>query len=502
VTEVELLLPERLVPERLAAAISSSGLIAEDAGSESLQRTYYDTFDGRLAAGGTPAVYERGRLVLNGASAGLEGPPQRVLAADLQPGPLRDALAPLIDVRALLPLAELQIHERRLRILDSERKTVVRASIERSALAPSGDALRARVRLVALRGYDSELERVRTALQRELGLETAPLSLIDEAVTALGGHPGGVSSRIDVPLSFGQRADEAAVAVLRRLLEVIQENVEGTIADLDSEFLHDLRVSVRRSRSVQRQLRGVFRPDELGRFRSEFRWLQSVTGDSRDLDVYVLDFEDMRALVAASLRADLDPLLGVLGKRRRAAHRRMIAALRSKRFTALLADWGVLLDRLPSLPDADRPDAATAIGALAGPRIAKVYQRIVADGQAIDEHGPSEPFHELRKRGKELRYLLELFGSPLYPPEVVKPMVKTLKALQDVLGRHQDREIQTATLGSLATELAGDQPALLATGALIARLDDDKWAARKDFTARFARFASNDQRTLVRDTFA
>jgi CHAD domain-containing protein len=496
---IELLLPDGVGFDRLASAVSSSGLIAEDQGQGEARRTYYDTFDGRLRAGGKPAVYEDGRLAMDGVSMGVEHPPERMLAAELAPGRFRDALAPLIDVRALLPLAELQIRERRLRILDSERKTVVRARIESPSLAESGEALRARVRLAALRGYDSELERVRNALERELGLLSAPLSLLDEAVTALGGHPGGVSSKIEVHLSFGQRADEAAVAVLRRLLEV---NVEGTIADLDSEFLHDLRVSVRRSRSVQRQLNGVFQPDELARFRSAFRWLQSVTGDARDLDVYVLDFDDMRALVATGMRRDLDLLLAVLRKRRRAAHRRMVAALRSKRFAVLLDDWGELLDRLPSLADTDRLDAATAIGALAGRRIAKVYGRIVREGQAVDERGPSEPFHELRKRGKELRYLLELFGSPLYPPEVVKPMIKTLKGLQDVLGRHQDREVQIAKLGSLAAELADDQAALLATGALIARLDDDKWAARGEFAGRFAPFASSSQRALVKETFA
>ena len=70
-------------------------------------------------------------------------------------------------------------------------------------------------------------------------------------------------------------------------------------------------------------------------------------------------------------------------------------------------------------------------------------------GGAIDDDSPAEDYHELRKRGKELRYLLELFGAPLYPGEVVKPMIKSLKSLQDVLGRHQDREVQVAMLSSL-----------------------------------------------------
>jgi CHAD domain-containing protein len=499
---IELLLPEGVDRQRVAAAVSSSGLTVEDAGSNDGRRTYYDTFDGRLCAGGGPAVYEHGRLVLNGASAGMDRPPERMLAAELQPGPLRDALLPVIDVRALLPLAEVSFHEHRLRILDSERKTVVRASIEQPTLARSGAALRARVRLVALRGYDRELERVQVALERELALEPSPMSLVDEAVSALGGQPGGLSSKVAVELRFGQPADEAAVAVLRRLLEVIEQNLGGAIADLDSEFLHDLRVAVRRSRSVQRQLRGVFPPRELEHARGEFRWVQAATGDCRDLDVYLLEFEDTRALVSEALRADLDPLRDVLRKRRASARERMVADLRSDRFALLRTDWAALLERLPSMPLADRPDAKAAIGPLAGQRIGQVYRRMVKDGQAIDERGPSEPFHELRKRGKELRYLLELFGVPLYAGEVVKPMIKTLKALQDVLGRHQDREVQTATLRSLAVELAGDQAALLATGALIARLDDDKWAARGDFAARFASFASGEQQALVREAFA
>ena len=47
---------------------------------------------------------------------------------------------------------------------------------------------------------------------------------------------------------------------------------------------------------------------------------------------------------------------------------------------------------------------------------------------------------------------------PLFPEEVVKPMIKSLKALQDVLGRHQDREVQTAVLRSLGPSVAEARP--------------------------------------------
>ena len=74
-------------------------------------------------------------------------------------------------------------------------------------------------------------------------------------------------------------------------------------------------------------------------------------------------------------------------------------------------------------------------------------------GRAIDDDSPAEDLHELRKVGKELRYLLEFFTS-LYPADVVKPFIKTLKGLQDQLGRFQDREVQATALRRLAPDVS------------------------------------------------
>jgi CHAD domain-containing protein len=430
-----------------------------------------------------------------------------VLATDLEAGALRDSLRDLTEVRALLPFVQVHARERRMAVLDDEEKTVVRLALEETSLAgPAGvpSPLRPRLRISPVRGYEKELRSVQTTLEQELGFTRAEEPLVDEAVRVAGGVPGGFPSKIDVPLRAEERADVAAAAILRALLAVIEANLDGTIEDLDSEFLHDLRVSVRRSRSVQRELKGVFPPAELAHYRAEFRWLQQATGDARDLDVHVLEFDAMRALVPDDMARDLDPLLGVLKARRATARRRMVAALRSERTTGLFASWRRFLDGLEAASEAERPDAPRPIDAVAGERIRKVYRRMVRMGQAIDEASPAEDYHELRKKGKELRYLLELFGAPLYAGEVVKPMIKTLKALQDVLGRHQDREVQVALLRSLAPEVGkvdAPEPALMAVGALIVRLAEDERSARNEFAGRFAEFAAKDQRRLVKETF-
>jgi CHAD domain-containing protein len=313
-----------------------------------------------------------------------------------------------------------------------------------------------------------------------------------------------LSAKIDVPLAHDQRADAAAAAVLRELLTVIAGNIDGAIIGADPEYLHRLRVAVRRSRTAQRQLATVFGELELPGFRSEFRWLQRATGEARDLDVYVEDFEALRGLLPESIRADLDPLRLVLVHWQLAARAEMTRALCSLRASNLLADWDRLLESLVEAPLDDRPSATRPIGVVAGRRIRKVYKRILSMGRAIDDASPPEMYHDLRKKGKELRYLLDLFAVKLFDPEVVAAMVKSLKSLQDVLGRHQDREIQIAMLFSLADEVAtlpGGGAACLTMGILIERLRADERAARSEFGERFEQLGSKSQRALVRETF-
>jgi CHAD domain-containing protein len=183
----------------------------------------------------------------------------------------------------------------------------------------------------------------------------------------------------------------------------------------------------------------------------------------------------------------------------------MVTALRSHRASRLLAEWSAFLEELVQRDAAERPDAVRPVAEVAGERIARVYRRMVKMGRAIDRASPAADYHELRKKGKELRYLLELFGARLYPADVVKPMIKSLKALQEVLGRHQDREVQVATLRTLRDEVAalpGGPGALMAMGVLVERLGEDEQAARRQFAESFRAFAAKSQRRLVKETFA
>ena len=232
---------------------------------------------------------------------------------------------------------------------------------------------------------------------------------------------GVQKAKVEVRLDRNQRADAAVAAVMRRLLAVVVENLDGAIADDDIEYLHQLRIAVRRSRTVQRQFRRVFPALDLPGFRSDFRWLQRATGEARDLDVYVDEFGSLAKLLPEGMRADLEPLRAVLIERRLAARADLERTLRSQRATELFGDWERLLESLVELPLDDRPQATETIGELCGKRIAKVYRTIISMGEEIEESSGAEEFHELRKKGKELRYLLELFGAPLFEDDAVRP---------------------------------------------------------------------------------
>jgi CHAD domain-containing protein len=475
-----------------------------------------DTFDRLVRAEGWALAHQHGRLSLSDRRMVVPvatGPPCQapdgpLFGRDLPAGELRDRVAGVIKVRALLPLGRLHIRTEAYRILDDLEKTVVRINVLVPQLISRGGSatpLSTRLRIQEVRGYDAERDEVIAALTPALALRDSEPSLPDEAILAGGQRPEPISTKVAVPLEADDAAGPAVSRVLGALLAVIDANLPGTLADTDSEFLHDLRVSIRRSRAVQRQFKHVFDPDQLRAAREEFRWLQQATGEARDLDVYVLGFDAMRQLLPEALQADLAPLLTVLRRRRTVAHGAMGRALRSERAREAFEQWRGVLDVLDHGPDADRPASKRPIGEYASWRIRKVYRRMLKMGRAIDGASRPEDFHELRKKGKELRYLLELFGQPLHDPDVVRPMIKTLKSLQDVLGHHQDREVQMAMLRELADEvsvLPGGSRALMAMGMLTWRLEEDAARTRGRFAAVFEDFAAKDQRRLVRDTFA
>jgi CHAD domain-containing protein len=309
---------------------------------------------------------------------------------------------------------------------------------------------------------------------------------------------------LDLHLDPGLKAQAAAKYILLELLRTIEANQAGTLADLDSEFLHDFRVAIRRTRSALSQIKGIFPAQALNGFRREFGWLGQITGPTRDLDVYLLKFDDYRDSLPEDVRDELAPLKAFLGDHQRKAQRDLAKTLKSPRYRTLLQEWrGFLMT--PDSPCPELPNAQRPIGEVANERIWRVYRRALKEGRAIGPETPAEDLHELRKTCKKLRYLMEFFQS-LYPAEEIKKLIKALKMLQENLGDFQDLEVQGAQLKHFSQQMMAESQVsaatLLAMGMLVADLMQRQHQAREDFAARFKGFTAADNRALFKKLFA
>ncbi|MGB3096734.1 MAG: CHAD domain-containing protein, partial [Candidatus Deferrimicrobiaceae bacterium] len=164
-----------------------------------------------------------------------------------------------------------------------------------------------------------------------------------EALKAADKKPGDYSSKVTIRLDPGMRSDEAAKIIMRFLLRIIRINEPHIRKDLDTEFLHDFRVAIRRTRSALGQMKKVFPLEITARFRKDLSYVGKISNALRDLDVYLLNEEGYKAMLPESLRADIDPLFAHLREKRSNAFQDVIRNLESDRYRIILDGWDTFL---------------------------------------------------------------------------------------------------------------------------------------------------------------
>jgi len=493
------LLPAGLGVLDLLERLAPAGILAAGVDVTS-HRTFLDTFDWRLHQKGWYLEFvdggARGWLRLRPLDGGpplahQAGPVPR-FAGELPAGAVRDRLVPVLHPRALLALATADVTETPItvRAAPGRRPTRIVLVTMRVGLPGSPPSLPLRPVLAVPSGPRSATVSALCASWPDA--EPAPPDRIAAVLAPLGRSPRDYSGKPRVPLAGTMPARDAARTLLLHLLGTLEANVPGMRADLDPEFLHDLRVAVRRTRSALGQIRGVLPPATTARFTREFAWLQELTGPARDLDVFVLELPSLTRLLPARSRRSLGPLARLLERRRRAAYDELAHALDAPRFARLLVGWrAFLLLPTPKRPSA-APNALRACADLAVERIGRLRRRALREGEAIGAASPAADLHELRKTCKKLRYLVEFFHS-LLERDATEAAIASLKGLQDTLGRFQDLQVQADALLGYARELAREgqapPPTYIALGMLVERLREEQTRARVEFSSRFFEFS-------------
>jgi len=470
----------------------------------------YDTFDWRLYHNGLELRQSPGLITLNHHASGktwlsVETAVDPCCVGDLPVGDLKDQLRNIADMRALINLLYIQKESLTIRILNRNEKTVARLIFEAYKFTDDGDSRLASnyLWIRPVRGYPSYLDKLNEYFLK-CGFHTFNYPDLYDELLEIGGHkPGAYSPKLNIPLEKNMRADRAMKEIFIFLLDVMKQNTAGILDDLDTEYLHDYRVAVRRTRAALTQAIDVFPSDTVSRFKNDFAFLGDLTNELRDLDVYLLSEKDFRSKLPEILENEIYPLFDYLYARRKSELEIVKNGLRSESYQTQLKDWETFITAEHDNGKVS-VNSSKSIHGLSKVWIYKRYKKINKMGNSILENAEDEKLHRLRIECKKLRYLLEFFTN-LYPEAEVKALIKQLKKLQDNLGEFNDLTVQSDYLLSLSDEISPASGKInrtqAAIGALIGTLNRDKQDVKEKFSETFSEFTSPINRSQFRDLF-
>ncbi|HEY5250008.1 MAG TPA: CHAD domain-containing protein, partial [Dermatophilaceae bacterium] len=348
-----------------------------------VRRRRLDTFDGRLRSAGLSLEHRlaagRQRIAAPGSGEQLvlgrpDGSSTAAPAEDLRwpspatalpAGPVRDAVAPVIGIRALMVTSDERRSLRRLELSNHEGKTVTRVELDESASVSAKAVEPALLTVRGLRGYDEQARRADRLLVGR-GLCAPELKANDADGAPRSAQASGVDRAVP--------AEELLAGALSVFLRAMRDNLPGLLDDVDTEFLHDFRVAVRRTRATLKLGRPALPEVMRSRWEPAFKTLGDLTTPVRDLDVYELGLPVMSHWLVTAGPTDLAPLAVHLRSRRTVARRALVRSLRSARFRRLVTEWGDELAALADAPqDGDREHLSA--GELADRSISRTYRR-------------------------------------------------------------------------------------------------------------------------------
>ena len=418
-------------------------------------RRYFDTFDWRLFRRERALCQTRDTVALWS----LDHRPvsERTACSALLPrvsewleSPLKAHLLPLVSIRALMERAVVHASYLTLAERAAPQRPVANIVFEERAAKDYGGIVpfptQVEVSAYAESAVAGELRVWLDSLGLTAVCPSGPLATLYTVQQARV-----YSAKLAFGFEPDMRADSAVRTILAFLLGIVRQNRSGILHDIDTEFLHDSRVAVRRARSLLGQLPKVLPARLTKKLRKELSFLGSLTNHLRDLDVLLLQQADYLAALPPELRPDMEPLFLAVRHKRSAAQHRLVEALNTRQYEAILERW----ESAATDTKAQGAQAAHKLAKLVRKSIRRQCQRVLTciPPDALKDSTP-EQLHRLRIACKKLRYLFEFFASA-FPEEMTAEPIRRLRTLQDVLGQLNDLAVQQHMLRNLARAVPG-----------------------------------------------
>ncbi len=493
-TEVELKL--RFPPSRLREVLTLPELSGVQRGSsQRLAATYYDTpaldlWQRRIAL---RVRRERGRWVqtVKGGGSAASGLHRRLeidsLLVDGQPDLSRLPQHPVTRIlrsrkvaEGLVPIFHTEI-TRSLRLLEPAPGVCIEAAIDRGTLR-SGRRRRplCEIELELKSGPVTALFDLARQLALRIPVALEHRSKAQRGYVLFRDAEEPPVKALALELGRAMTAVEAFRAIAGNALAQVHANEHGVVHSDDPEYLHQMRVGIRRLRSAFRLFRDLL-GDAGAPEAGALRGIAAALAPARDWDVLVVETLPMASDALALHHAA--PALLEAGERERQRARAL--AIRSIK-TDGYRNSMMALGRLLAIPD-DQPDSAAwrqPARECAAQILAHWHARVLKRGRRLDRRSSAE-LHRLRIAVKQLRYAVEFFNG-LFAPRRMSALRQRLMRLQDILGNINDAASVVPMLESAAA--AGGPDVQLAADKIVAWCADRTAGERTELRAAWRRF--------------
>ena len=302
------------------------------------------------------------------------------------------------------------------------------------------------------KGDPARLYELALALHASLPLQIEDRSTATRGYDLISGARPEPVRTMPIVIDRQMTVGDAFVTVARACLGHLRANQRVVSETDDPEGVHQMRVALRRLRTLVGAFRKAMDPRAEAFFKEKCRWLHSAIGPARDWDVFIL--ETLAPLMAT--RGD-DPALAALRLHavnfRERAYRTARRTLNLPAHTELFlqadawfetGDWGISRDRGAVLAEPVVPWAERVLR-----KFARRLHRSVGDASDM---APSE-LHAARISVKKLRYASDFFRC-LFPLDAVSGYTSRLREIQDVLGSLNDIDTGCKLVGALERRMA------------------------------------------------
>jgi inorganic triphosphatase YgiF len=289
-------------------------------------------------------------------------------------------------------------------------------------------------------------------------LEVAPLRLgtrskADRGYELASGLTPKSTKATPLAINAEHTVDDVIGMLLGSHQHHLLENQAVVELGRDPEGVHQMRVALRRMRTVSTLLRHQLDLSSLASFNTEAKWLGKLLGAARDWDVFVTDTL-MAPAKALGQDADFDSLRRAAETPRTTAYadlREAFASPRYNRFQLSMRRWIQARGWRSELRSRSLAVLVEPAAALAGRTLTQLHRKALKKGRHLSHLQP-ETRHQVRIALKKLRYATDLFPASQETSGEVDEFLACITALQDALGHDNDASTTAPLLSMLARE--------------------------------------------------